>query len=332
MQTNKNLTVVMYHFVRDLKHSRFPRIKGITPTMFHEQVLYFKKHYNFVTAEQLIDAYYNDNTASLPAHPVLLTFDDAYIDQFTNVFPILMKEHVQGCFYAPVKSITEHSVLDPNKIHFILAATPDDKIPQLIDEIHLQLDAYKDEYNLSDFDYYYNKLAQANRLDTKEVIFIKRLLQVELEESLRKKIINCIFQKVLDTDEATFSRELYMNIDQMRCMVQCGMHVGSHGFDHYWLNSLNKEKQTFEIESSLKYLKECGVDMNNWTMCYPYGAYNQDTIDVLKGHNCKFGLTTRVDTVDMSKVQGDNIFKLPRFDTIDFPFVASAEVNDWYNK
>ncbi len=30
-----------------------------------------------------------------------------------------------GCFFPPAKAVTEHEVLDVNKIHFILAAVPD---------------------------------------------------------------------------------------------------------------------------------------------------------------------------------------------------------------
>ena len=76
---NQNLTVVMYHYVRDLKHSRYPSIK--------EQVAFLKKHYSFVTVEEVIAA--TQGIHKLPSHPVLLTFDDAYIDHFTYVFPIL---------------------------------------------------------------------------------------------------------------------------------------------------------------------------------------------------------------------------------------------------
>jgi polysaccharide deacetylase len=53
---NENLTVVMYHYVRDLKHSRYPAIKGLDVNLFKGQVLFLKKHYNFVTVEEVIAA------------------------------------------------------------------------------------------------------------------------------------------------------------------------------------------------------------------------------------------------------------------------------------
>lgn len=322
----------MYHYVRDLKNSRYPNIKGLQIELFREQVQFLKKHYNFVTIEQILDAYHNDNTKDMPDHPVLLTFDDAYKDHFDYVFPYLEHEHIQGAFYAPVKAVTENTVLDVNKIHFILASTPEENLTQLIKELKLQLRTYRKEWKLNDFDYYYNKLAVANRFDKKEVIFIKRLLQVELDEKLRKIITDDIFKKVVGMDEGMFSRELYMSMDQIKCMVDNGMHFGSHGYNHYWLNSLTKEKQEYEIKKSLDFLKEIGADINNWTICYPYGAFDDKTIDVLKENDCKLGMTTLVDTADISNKEDNIIFKLPRLDTNDLPKDLNAPVNVWYNK
>ena len=317
----------MYHYVRDLKYSRYPNIKGLDIALFKEQIAYLKKHYHFVTVEEVIDAF--SNKTQLPEHSVLLTFDDAYSDHFANVFPLLEKEKIQGAFYPPVKAVTEHRVLDVNKIHFILASTPEEKVSTLLYEIAILLDKYREEYNLLPFEDYFNELAVANRFDTKEVIFVKRLLQVKLDERLRKIITDVLFQKIVGMDEAAFSRELYMSMDQIKCMVDCGMHIGSHGYDHYWLGSLSKEKQEFEIKKSIEFIKEVGGDIENWTICYPYGNYNDDTINILKQNGCKLGLTTRVDLASLDE-GGDAIFKLPRLDTNDFPKSADAEVNNWY--
>lgn len=328
MIKENRLSVVMYHYVRDLKHSRYPEIKGCDVKLFREQIGFLKKHYNFVTVEQVLDAYYNEGV--LPPKAVLLTFDDAYSDHFEYVFPILEHEHIQGAFYPPVKAVTEHTVLDVNKIHFILASTPSSKFDMLLNEIKLQLDIYREEYHLESFEYYINKLAIEERFDPKEIIFVKRLLQVELEEELRKKITDEIFVKVVGIDEGAFSRELYMSIDQIKCMVDCGMHIGSHGYDHYWLSSLPKEKQEFEIAKSLEFIDMVGGDSKNWTICYPYGDYNQDTIDLLKYHGCKMGLTTDVEIANLGDIEHDSIYKIPRLDTNDLPKATDADTNKWY--
>ncbi|MDR1340711.1 MAG: polysaccharide deacetylase family protein [Prevotellaceae bacterium] len=310
------LTIVMYHYVRDLKHSRYPGIKGLDMDLFRGQTDFLQKHYHFVTVEQIIAAY--DGKEELPPKAVLLTFDDAYIDHFTNVFPVLHDRKIQGAFFPPVKAVTEHTVLDVNKIHFILASVSNTNV--LLEEIKQLLMHYAHEYVLKPYDYYFDKLAAANRFDSKEVIFIKRLLQVELEETLRNKMTNDLFRKFVSNDEQAFSQELYMSTDQLRCMTQCGMHVGSHGYDHYWLGSLSKEKQEFEIQKSMEVIQKSiwgGVNHYN-TVCYPYGNYNEDTLALLKQYDCRLGFTTEVRVASLN----DSPLTLPRLDTNDLPKAA----------
>lgn len=324
------VTVVMYHYVRDLKNSRFPEIKGCDVRFFKEQVGYIKKHYNPVTVEEVIDAY--ENKRPLPDKAILFTFDDAYADHFTYAFPILEHEHIQGVFFPPVKAVTEHTVLDVNKVHFILASTPTEKMPQLLDELRTLVTKNKEEYDLQSFDAYFEQYAEASRFDPKEVIFVKRLLQVALPEKLRNKLTSELFEKSVGMDESMFSRELYMTIEQIKCMVDCGMHIGSHGYDHYWLSSLSKEKQEFEIAKSIEFIKMVGGDVNNWTIGYPYGDYNEDTIALLKQHGCKMGFTTDVDVADLSGKDRDMLYKMPRLDVNDLPKDANAPTNDWWEK
>ena len=320
-----NLTIVMYHYVRDLKNSRYPDIKGLDINLFKEQVNYMRKHYHIITMEEVI--YSIDNQVKIPNKSVLLTFDDAYSDHYNNVFPILDKYKLQGSFYTPAKAITEHTVLDVNKIHFILASI-EDKI-NLVNDLKELVKVYKKEYQLEDFDYYYTKLAQASRMDTKDVIFIKRLLQVELVEDLRIKIVDILFEKYIGMSESSFSRELYMNEEQLKHMLRSGHHIGNHGYNHYWWNSLNEKEMGEELDLSIGFLEKLGVDMNNWTACYPYGSYDDQSIKMLKERGCKLAITTEVNIATTNK---DTRFIMPRLDTNDIPKNQNEKTNTWYNK
>ena len=50
------LSIVMYHYVRDLKNSRYPEIKGFDISEFKPQIEFFKANYNIITMVQLISA------------------------------------------------------------------------------------------------------------------------------------------------------------------------------------------------------------------------------------------------------------------------------------
>ena len=323
---NSMFSVVMYHYVRDLQNTRYPAIKGLDIRLFREQLKYFKKHYNFITAAQLIDAY--ENGTELPPKSLLLTFDDAYLDHYTNAFPLLDEYKAQGLFFVPVKAIMNHEVLIVNKIHHVLAVC-DKNINGLVQQVKTLLAPYEGKEGVQTFDYYFDKLAVANRFDCKEVIFVKRLLQVELQEPVRSAIINQLFAQYVNDDEAAFSRELYMSEDQLRCMQRNGMIIGSHGYDHFWLSSLNKQEQEFEISQSVDFLKKIGVSEDTLSIGYPYGDHNKETLDVAQKYNFKLGFTTEVNVATLDQY---NSLEIPRLDTNDFPKDGNAFTNDWYTK
>jgi peptidoglycan/xylan/chitin deacetylase (PgdA/CDA1 family) len=301
----------MYHYVRGLKHSRFPEIKGLSVEFFKAQLEYIRKHYSPISMEELVAAI--KSNSELPGKALLLTFDDGYADHFMNVFPILNELKIQGSFFPPAKAILKHKVLDVNKIHFMLASV-DNKF-KIADEIFSFLDRYRAEFSLYDNQYYFNKLAKPGRFDSKEVVFIKSMLQKELPEKLRSEITKELFDKYVTEDEAGFSEELYMNINQLKQMKERGMFMGSHGFGHCWLDKLDKAAQEKEIELSLDFLfHKLGCDNKDWVMSYPYGSYNDSLVCMLKKMGCAVGLTSETRVADISK---DNPLTLPRLDTND---------------
>jgi len=317
------VSIIMYHYVRDLKQGRFRAIKGLDIDMFKGQIQYLVKNYNVITMDELINSV--DHNTPLPPKAVLLSFDDGYNDHFDSVFPVLSKHKIQGSFYPSAKIILNNEVLDVNKIHFILATVEDKSI--LVNEIFHKLDEYRKVYGLDDNETYFSTYAIAGRYDSKEVIFIKRMLQVVLAKELRKIICDHLFSKYVTTDEPSFSSELYMSVDKIKHLRSEGMHIGSHGHDHYWLGSLSKEKQEYEIDRSMEFLEMAGCDMKRWTMCYPYGNYNNDTLDILQTKACKLALTTRI---DIATIGEDHRYTLPRLDTNDIPTTENADRNKWY--
>lgn len=60
------------------------------PDQFEAQMAYLKEQgYQSITLNQLYQAFYKGG--SLPPKPVVITFDDGYVDNYTNAFPILEK-------------------------------------------------------------------------------------------------------------------------------------------------------------------------------------------------------------------------------------------------
>lgn len=310
---NKRVTIVMYHYVRDLVHSRYPEIKGLDVHLFEQQLAYIREHFQVIRMEELLAAYEAEDFSALPERPLLLTFDDGYIDHYTVVYPLLKKYGMQGSFFPNARAVKEHKLLDVNKIHHILAVAP---IDELVQECYHVMDQYRKSGGvIPPNEQIFQELAVPNRWDPGEVIFVKRLLQNYLPEDVRGEIATGLFEKYVGIREATFARELYMNREQIYCMKQGGMYFGIHGYDHYWLGKLPQKQMQEDVDQALDYFSDV-IDNNNWVMNYPYGNYNQDVVDYIRSQGCRLGLTVEARDADLMV---DDRYLLPRWDTNDLP-------------
>ncbi|WP_081458357.1 polysaccharide deacetylase family protein [Helicobacter felis] len=253
------------------------------------------------------------DSSKLPKNPILLTFDDGYIDHFTVAFPILQQYGLQGSFFIPGKTIAESTLLDVNKIHFILASAD---VNDILEYLLERMDFYRGkEFQYASNKTLWHQYAKDGRFDTREVIFVKRMLQTVLPEELRHIISSELFAKYLGLAEDKFAKELYMNHDQIRLMKDAGMFIGFHGYDHYWLTSLSEEKIKKDIQKGLEVISPY-IDEDAWVACYPFGDYNQLVRDCCQSNGCVLGLTVEVSVVDYHK---HDPLLLPRLDCNDFP-------------
>jgi peptidoglycan/xylan/chitin deacetylase (PgdA/CDA1 family) len=300
----------MYHYVRDLTNSRYPGIKGLDIDLFRQQIDFLNNNFKIIAVEDLYNPSLLNSDGSDYA---LLTFDDGYIDHYTNVFPILAARKLTAFFSMPGKILKEGKVLNVNKIHFLLASV---NISLLKEKIFSLLNKLRGrEFEIPDNGEIYKELAVSNRFDNEDVVFIKRLLQHKLEERLRNLITDSLFMEFVPISEMTFSKELYMSMDQIKLMKKHGMYFGIHGYDHNWLGLMDKEKMQTDINQALDVFDEV-IDRDNWIMCYSYGSYNAETLAFLEENGCSFGFTTNV---AVAKLPTDRCLELPRLDTNDFP-------------
>lgn len=302
--------IVMYHYVRPIKDSPYPNIKGLELNGFERQLKYFLEEKTVVSTNDIVNAALGDNV--LPSDSVWLTFDDGYKDHCEFVAPILEKYGVDASFFPVSDCYENNQLLDVNKIHYILATIENDALllKLLFDEM------LSEGLSKSDFDHFWTSINKSSRYDTEEVIFFKRMLQVDLPIDVRKRILTNIFENVVGRSEKEVSSELYMSKDDLISLHQRGFHIGSHTASHMWLNRLSTEDQEIEIKKSISALCDIRGDLDNWIMCYPYGGYNKETLSILEKTGCALALTTKVGSANFST---QNRYELSRFDTKDFP-------------
>lgn len=77
--------------------------------------------------------------------------------------------------------------------------------------------------------------------------------------------------------------EGYMDHEQLKELESNGHEIGSFSMTHPHLNELSYEEQEFEIAQSKYNLEYYGYDIK--TFAYPYGDWNNDTINILKKYD-----------------------------------------------
>jgi hypothetical protein len=308
------VTVVMYHYIRPIATSRYPGIKGLELERFRFQVDHICRRFTPISMDLAVAVTRGDAPKSeLPPNPAVLTFDDGYADHYLHALPILLDHGVPAAFYPPSSVVLDRRVLDVNKIHFVLACTPDKG--WLAAELDRRLECARCWFELDPTVEYHARCWHASRFDPPEVIYVKRMLQHVLPRALREEIATVLFHEVVSADEREFANELYLSLEQLREMAECGMHVGSHGDRHFWLDQLPAEEQAADIDRSLMMRGLIGLP-RGFTFCYPYGGYNSDTLDILQERGCVAAFTTEV---AVARPGVHDPLKLPRLDTNDLP-------------
>lgn len=317
-------TIVMYHYVRNISRSRYSGIKGLEVCEFESQIRYLLENFHIISADTLVECLFEGKC--LPEKSALLTFDDGYIDHYLNVFPILMKYNLPGCFYPPSQAILEHKLLDVNKIQLILSQQGSSNL-EILEDMKRLLNRYKNEYNLMDFNYYYDRLCKKGHYDIGDIMFVKLMLQNELSVDVRAIFIDELYDKYIGVDEGVVARETYASLENLKLMCRLGMHIGSHGFSHSWLSSLKKPEQLSEIQSSIEFLDEIYMNPDSstkgYSICYPSGMYNEETLGLVEDMGFSFGLSTFFGLADVS-IEGR--FELKRQDTNEIAKLQTSKV------
>jgi len=304
--------IIAYHYVRPIRESQYSEIKGRELSDFKKQIEFLKKKFTFINSKELVESIYLEK--EIPKNSILLTFDDGLKEHYTHVFPILKKHKIQGLFFPTAKPIIEKMVLNVHKIHFILAVCKEKK--RIVNDIFSFIKNYKEKFNLKSSEQYFEEFAIANRFDSKETIFIKRMLQKGFPQHVRDKLINELFEKYVQQNELKFSENLYLSYDNIKEMQDEGMSFGSHTYTHNWLSEMKNKELKEEIEKSKIFLKKISNKNNDMIMCYPHGDFNEEVIAELKKSGFVAGMTIDVGDVIIEKKE---VFSIKRYDTNDFP-------------
>ena len=149
---------IMYHYVRDLQNSNYPKIKGLDISLFDNQLKFLSRNYNIISIEEFYEDNYNSKKKKC-----VIKFYVGYIYNYDFLFDRLLKFNIKGAFYVPVDVINSNKLLDVNKIHLILASATEDKI---FDRIKYYFSKFE---SLNNLEYLIKKINTSARYDSKKL-------------------------------------------------------------------------------------------------------------------------------------------------------------------
>lgn len=297
----------MYHYVRNQEGSPY-KLHARSAEEFEEQLNRLVARYKIIGIEEYLG--YLEGRYTLGEEACLLSFDDGLKDHYETVYPLLRKRGLSGVFLLITGSLAESRVASVHKIHFLLARLGMASFRErFLGELIRRSPDFVwggEQASLQETGYRYDDLETAR---------FKRLLNFELDETLRDGILAEMFEDVFG-NETAFSRNLYLSWDEIQEMKDNGMSFGGHTHTHTVLSRLAPKEARQEIRRCHDVLVG-GLGSNRFSFAYPYGREDTFTDSVVQllaetGFSC--ALTT---------IRGHNVgrrcdrYRLKRLDTND---------------
>ncbi|GHV01026.1 polysaccharide deacetylase [Clostridia bacterium] len=107
-ETPMILPIVMYHST----HAKKPGKYNVPPAQFETDILYLKE--KSCTPINVADLIRYVQTGETVEKPIMITFDDGYMNNYFHIFPILKKHNVK-CVMATIGRLTDNNYLKDDK-------------------------------------------------------------------------------------------------------------------------------------------------------------------------------------------------------------------------
>lgn len=103
-----HVPILMYHYISAPPPDADPYRQDLSvpPERFESHLRYLQKQgYTSISLSDLV--YHLTQGTPLPSKPIILTFDDGYVDQYTNAFPLLRQYGFHAAFFVITDFVTE---------------------------------------------------------------------------------------------------------------------------------------------------------------------------------------------------------------------------------
>jgi peptidoglycan/xylan/chitin deacetylase (PgdA/CDA1 family) len=301
----------MYHYVRDLPHTPFPRLKGMLTRTLRQQLSVLAAHYEMATLESAL-AFIEG--AYTPARDLcLLTFDDGLKEHYNEVTPLLVEHGMQGVFFLITSCVQGQQVAAVHMNHVLMASLDFAEYQQAFFQRLQALSAITPVMHQIDP----SVVRRTYRWDTPEIAAFKYLLNFVLTAEVRDQVVHSLFTDYI-APEASFAPTWYVSWEEARAMQAAGMVLGGHSHQHQPLATLSAPSLASDVSTCQQLVQTNLHPQTHWPFSYPYGktdTFNAQAITHLRDAGVACAFCTEVG----SNSPGSDLFAIRRIDCKDAP-------------
>ena len=225
---------------------------------------YLSKSCKVISLDDFLEIHRSN--ATIPENAVVLTFDDGYRSNYTEVYPILKKYKMPATIFLTVNMIGTEKVFCLSKVRFAITNTK---------KQFVQMNTKRYKLN-----------TPVNRERTIQELC--KLLKGMPEQTRNHKVAELITSLDVKVDEKKLP--LMLNWEQVKEMSDSGITFGAHTLNHPMLTRISLEDARKEIADSKRVLEE-KIQKPVKYFAYPYGTeadFNEDIRNIVRdsGYAC----------------------------------------------
>ncbi len=323
----RKAVILMYHQVCEKKAD--PWQLAVTPENFQYQLNHLKNHFDVVSVDELVATL---KTGRLNGNLAAITFDDGFIDNYTNAAPLLEWFELPATFYLTSGAIRSPKLFWWDELQSIILLT--ETLPRKL-AIKIGTDDFVFEFkrdevlrpNLSQeiLSWSYGLPVKNERID----LYFKLWQRIQPLQHLDQYTIMRTLRRWSKLEYIPMGINAPMQPYQVKKLSDNKLFtLGGHTVNHAMLSAQTELVQSYEI-------KDCKIDIEEISgksvkgFAYPYGKYNHATKSLLEQNGYNYGLTTEQGPVTVNS----DIYELPRvqiknWNEKEFAFQLTQVINN----
>ncbi|NKB87473.1 MAG: polysaccharide deacetylase family protein [Acidobacteria bacterium] len=250
-RVQSELPILAYHRVVDIGvESDFPfdpELVSASPADFRAQMTYVRDHFNAITFGDVIRSLDGDH--ELPPRPIIVTFDDGFLDNYTNAYPVLRDLEMPATIFVSTGYIGSVETYWYDRVAYAIYRGPAG--PFVLGSTRFEL----------------TDVASRRRATADAIRFLRGVA-----DPVRRAHLGALEERI-DCTVREADRHLSQAMDwsQVRELHDAGIEIGSHTVSHPALSQCDDETLAFELWESRREL-ETRLGAPTPVVAYPFGG------------------------------------------------------------